>query len=144
MLQSTEELIRIGQMELRFVVDGSASADSMTAFELLIPPQARVPAAHYHREVDELFCVTEGTIVYTVDGERIEMHAGDRRFVPRGAVHHFANEHPSATARAFVVLTPASIGPAYFREVAALLDAGGPPDPARMSEIMLRHGLVAA
>jgi hypothetical protein len=35
------------------------------------------------------------------------------------------------------------LGPGYFREVAALV-AGGAPDPAKMKEVMLRHGLVPA
>ena len=39
------------------------------------------------------------------------------------------------------MLTPASIGPAFFREMASLLSAGGPPDPARIAEIMRKHGL---
>ncbi len=39
------------------------------------------------------------------------------------------------------MLSPALIGPAYFRDMAALL-AGGPPDPARVAEVMRRHGLI--
>ncbi len=49
------------------------------------------------------------------------------------------SEPPSET-----MLTPALIGPAYFREIAALLAAGGPPDPAKVAEVMAGHGLVAA
>ena len=41
------------------------------------------------------------------------------------------------------VLTPGVLGPEYFRELAALI-AAGPPDEAKMREIMLRHGLVPA
>jgi hypothetical protein len=39
------------------------------------------------------------------------------------------------------VLTPA-LGAAYFRELAALLSAGGPPDLAKVKDIMQRYGLV--
>jgi hypothetical protein len=39
-----------------------------------------------------------------------------------------------------VHLTPGVLGPGYFREIAALL-AGGAPDPVKMKEVMLRHGL---
>ena len=56
-------------------------------------------------------------------------------------MHHFANGGAEPT-RTLSVLTPASIGPAYFRELAALLAAGGPPDPARVAEVMRRHGLI--
>ncbi|HJU31313.1 MAG TPA: hypothetical protein VJ740_07660 [Hyphomicrobiaceae bacterium] len=39
------------------------------------------------------------------------------------------------------MLTPGVLGPAYFREIASLLAAGA-PDPAKMKDTMLRHGLV--
>jgi hypothetical protein len=45
--------------------------------------------------------------------------------------------------KALCAITPAAIGPQYFREAAQLIDAagGGPPDRAKMAEIMIRHGL---
>ena len=44
------------------------------------------------------------------------------------------------------LVTPAAIGPQYFREAAEVIKAaaGGPPDKAKMVEIMLRHGLTPA
>jgi hypothetical protein len=64
--------------------------------------------------------------------------------VPRGAVHHFVNAGATPT-RTLAVLTPASIGPAFFREMAPLLvPGGGPPDPTRVAEVMRRHGLIVA
>jgi hypothetical protein len=44
------------------------------------------------------------------------------------------------------VITPAAIGPQYFRESAEVINApaGGPPDRAKMAEIMRRHGLTPA
>jgi hypothetical protein len=43
-------------------------------------------------------------------------------------------------------VTPGILGPDYFREVAAILDAaaGGPPDFAALGEVMRRHGLTSA
>jgi hypothetical protein len=58
-------------------------------------------------------------------------------------VHHHENLH-GETARALVVLTPGSIGRCYFEEVAKVVDVPGPPDAARMAEVMRRHGLVPA
>ena len=66
-----------------------------------------------------------------------------KRLVPRGVVHGFVNA-TSETTRTLAMLTPGLIGPAYFREMAALLAADGPPDPARVGEVMARHGLVVA
>jgi hypothetical protein len=47
---------------------------------------------------------------------------------------------------ALCVITPAALGPQYFREVADASNAGagGPPDRAKMEEIMRRHGLTPA
>jgi hypothetical protein len=40
------------------------------------------------------------------------------------------------------ILTPGVLGPAYFRELAAVVSAAsGPPDPRAIADVMLRHGL---
>ena len=49
----------------------------------------------------------------------------------------------ATAARALVVNTP-DIGAGYFREVAAVVNAGGPPDRARLAAVMQRFGLVPA
>lgn len=53
---------------------------------------------------------------------------------------------PQGTDSALCAITPAAIGPQYFRETAEVINAaaGGPPDRARMAEIMRRHGLTLA
>jgi hypothetical protein len=48
------------------------------------------------------------------------------------------------TARVLVVLNPGSIGRAYFEEIAKAVSGPGKPDPARLTEIMLRYGLIPA
>jgi hypothetical protein len=58
-------------------------------------------------------------------------------------VHRFDNK-TNADAKALCVITPAAIGPEYFRQTFAVLNAGGPPDKAKLLEIMRRHGLTPA
>jgi hypothetical protein len=43
-------------------------------------------------------------------------------------------------------VTPGLLGPEYFREVAAILDAaaGGPPDFLALGAVMRKHGLTPA
>ena len=43
-------------------------------------------------------------------------------------------------------MTPGVLGPDYFNEIAAVLNAaaGGPPDRAAIGEVMRRHGLTPA
>ena len=61
---------------------------------------------------------------------------------PCGVVHAFSNPH-AAVARALVINTP-DIGAQYFREVKAIIDAGGPPDRAKLTATMQKFGLVPA
>jgi oxalate decarboxylase/phosphoglucose isomerase-like protein (cupin superfamily) len=80
-----------------------------------------------------------------VDGRPIEVGPGQALCIPRGAVHRFDNLGIE-DATALMVASPAKIGPDYFREVAAAMAAaaGGPPDHARLADIMRRHGLTPA
>jgi hypothetical protein len=48
---------------------------------------------------------------------------------------------PDSVARALIVLSP-DIGAQYFKDVAALVNAGGPPDKAALVAVMSRYGLL--
>lgn len=139
----TGETIRAGQLDIIFYASEEATRGHADVFEVVVPEGARVPAPHHHVEVDELAYVLEGTLTYTLAGVAHPLRAGESIFVPKGVEHQFANLHPGR-ARFLSVLTPAKIGRAYFREMAAIINAGGPPDMAKIKETMLRHGLVPA
>lgn len=143
MLQREAELIKVGQLELRFLFSGADTGNALTMFEMTVPPGARVPGSHFHIEVDEAVYGIEGELTYTIEGVKHHIRPGDRVFAPRGKVHHFANDGPVA-AKVLSMLTPGSIGPDYFRDIAAVVSAGGPPDPAKIAAVMAKHGLVAA
>jgi len=140
---SNGDVVRIGAMELRFLVDETQGSGDLVMFEFTVPPNARVPTAHYHRTVDEAVYGLEGTLTTTVDGQKHEIRPGGFVLIPRGSVHVHENLH-EGTARAMVVLNPGSIGRRYFEETAQAVNGPGRPDPARMKDIMLRHGLVPA
>jgi quercetin dioxygenase-like cupin family protein len=112
-------------------------------FEFTVPPGARVPVPHSHARYDETIYGVEGVLTFTVDGKALSVGPGESCFIPRGAVHGF-NNLQSVAAKGLAVATPALIGPDFFKEMAALVNAGGPPDLAKMKETMLRHGLVPA
>jgi uncharacterized cupin superfamily protein len=109
-------------------------------FELTVPPGAKVPPAHSHRDNEEVVYVLEGVLRYAVDDDLRDLGPGEHMRTPRGSVHSFSNPHEQ-TARALVVLTP-DIGAQYFRDVAEIASQPGGPDPARMAEVMARYGLV--
>jgi quercetin dioxygenase-like cupin family protein len=137
----SQEVVRIGQIEVRYLVDG-ADKGGLGVFEMKVPPAAAVPPPHSHAHNEECVYVLEGKLRYSVDGETRELCPGDFMSTPRGSVHAFDNPG-AATARVLVMLTP-DIGPGYFREVAAVVSAGGPPDRMKLLDVMRRYGLTPA
>ena len=142
----SDETIRLGPLGLRFLITGENSNGSVAAFELHVPAAQRLMApAHSHDHYEETIYGIEGVLTWTVDGEQMDVAAGQALCIPRGAIHRFDN-NGSQDVKALCVITPAAIGPQYFREAAEVIDAaaGGPPDRAKMAEIMRRHGLTPA
>jgi quercetin dioxygenase-like cupin family protein len=142
----SEETIRIGPLAIRFLVTGTDSNGSVAVFEMTVPAGETLAAPpHSHDAYEETIYGTAGTFTWTVDGDMIEVGPGQALCIPRGAVHRFAN-HGSEATTALVVISPAAIGPEFFRESAAVINAaaGGPPDRAQLLAIMRRHGLTPA
>lgn len=142
MTTNTREEIRVGELAIRFLLEGEQSGGAMAVFEFDVPAGSRVAAAHSHDGFEETIYGLEGSLVWTVEGEAQEVGRGEALCIRRGAVHQFANSG-DLDARALAIVTPGILGPDYFREVAAVLDAaaGGPPDPAAIGAVMRRHGL---
>jgi quercetin dioxygenase-like cupin family protein len=138
---SAQEPIKVGQMDIRYLVDGSTGG-SLGIFELVVPPKSNVPPPHSHTRNEECVYVLEGVLRYSVDDVTRDLRPGDWMVTPRGSVHQFSNPH-NEPARALVILTP-DIGAQYFRDVAAVVNVGGPPDRARLVGVMSRYGLVPA
>jgi len=141
-----DEMIGFGPLTVRFLLTGEQSTGSIAAFEVTVAAGQRLPApAHSHDHYEETIYGLAGILTWTVDGRPIAVGPGQALCIPRGAVHRFDNLG-SEEAKALCVITPAAIGPQYFREAFALLQsaAGGPPDRTKMAEIMRRHGLTPA
>ena len=145
MTTSTREEIRIGQLAIRFLVEGPESGGSVAIFEFAVPAGAKVPVAHSHDAYEETIYGLEGVLTMTVDGAATEVGPGDALLIPRGVVHRFDNLH-DADARALAIVSPGILGPDYFRDIAEVVDAaaGGPPDLAAIGVAMKRHGLTPA
>jgi quercetin dioxygenase-like cupin family protein len=135
------EVIRVGQMEIRYVQEARDGCH-VGCFELRVPPGSNVPPPHSHPDSEELIYVLEGTLRYSVGAETRDLKRGEAMATPRGVPHGFSNPHGVA-ARALVINTP-DIGPQYFREVASITNAGGPPDRVKLLATMRRFGLMPA
>jgi len=141
-----DETIRVGVVHIRFLVTGAESNGSVAMLELTIPAGARFPALpHSHQAYEETLYGPEGISTWTIGGASIELAPGQALCFPRGAVHGFAN-YGAVDARVLTIVSPAEIGPAFFRQMAEVIDAaqGSPPDRAKLAEIMRRYGLTPA
>jgi len=139
-----DETIGDGGLAVRFLLTGQQSNGSIAAFELTVPGSQRLLApAHSHDHYEETMYGIEGTLTLTVDGQKHDVGPGQALCIPRGAVHRFDN-NTTETAKVLCVVSPAAIGPEYFREAFAIFSAGGPPDRARIIDLMRRFGLTPA
>ncbi|MEN3145770.1 cupin domain-containing protein [Neorhizobium sp. IRAMC:178] len=137
------DAIKIGGLTLEFLHSKDDTVGSLDLFRMTVQPKAKMPAPHYHESRDEAVYGLAGTLVLRIDGTDHAIGPGGSVFIARGVVHSFRN-HGDEPAVVLSVLTPGVLGPAYFRELAELMAAGGPPHPATVKEIMTRYGLVPA
>ena len=145
MASSSTPTIRVGAVSIDFLVDADDSGGSVTVFECMVPAEAKVPVPHSHDGFEETIYGLEGVCTWTIDGEAVELGPGEALCIRRGQVHGFENRG-SVDAKFLAVATPGVFGPAFFQDVAEVLEAaaGGPPDLAAIGEVMRRHGLTPA
>ena len=137
------ETIKIGQTTIDFLLESADTNGSVAMFEFGVPAGAKVPLPHYHEHYDETIYGIEGVITFTVEGKPIDIAPGESYFIPRGAVHGFNNLR-AENAKALAVITPALLGPNFFKECSEIVNAGGPPDIEKLRTVMNKHGLVPA
>lgn len=146
-INPSDETIHLGFVTVRFLLTSADSSGSVAAFEVTIAGGQRLQApAHSHSHYEETIYGVGGVLTWTVDGKVIDLAPGQMLCIPRGAVHRFDN-NTASEAKVLCLITPAALGPEYFREVAAVAATatpGAPPDKAKLVEIMLRHGLIPA
>jgi quercetin dioxygenase-like cupin family protein len=138
-----KETIKAGQIIIDFLLEAADTNGSAAMFEFTVPAGAKVPIPHYHENFDETIYGLTGIMTFTVDGKPTDIAPGETCFIPRGAVHGFDNLK-QADAKALAVITPALLGPIFFKEVAEIVNAGGPPDLEKLKLAMAKYGLIPA
>ena len=147
-INASEEIITLGGLSVRFLLTGTDTDGSASIFEFTVPAGQKIPApAHKNDAYEEVLYGIEGVLTWTIDGKTYEVGPGQAVCIPRGAVHRFDN-FGSKDAKQLAVITPAIMGPRYFRETReVLMDAAKnktPPDAARMVDIFRRNGMTIA
>jgi quercetin dioxygenase-like cupin family protein len=145
-VNASEETIKIGPLGIRFLLTGADSSGGVSVFEVLVPVGQKLAApAHKNNAYEEILYGIEGVLTWTVEGTPIEVGPGQALCIPRGAVHRFDNLG-NEDVKQLAVISPAIMGPAYFREAAEVIAAagGGPLDRAKMVNVFRRHGMTLA
>ena len=145
-INPSEETIKIGPLSIRFLITGEDSHGSASVFEFRVPVGEKLAApAHKNDAYEEIVYGIEGVLTWTVDGTPVEVGPGQALCIPRGAVHRFENLS-GKDVKQLAVLSPAIMGPAYFREAAEVISAaaGDPPDREKMMDLFRRHGMTLA
>jgi quercetin dioxygenase-like cupin family protein len=145
MTPASTEPIQVGALGVRFLVEAADSNGSASVFECFVPADSKMPAPHSHDAFEETIYGLEGTTTWTVDGRTLDIQPGEAFCVPRGAVHGFEN-HGTEDAKFLAISSPGVMTLDYFREIHEVLASapGGPPDMAKVAEVMRRHGLTPA
>ena len=76
MMSTDETVIEIGQLKIRYLVDGVASGAASGMFELTVPPGARVPPPHSHGGNEEIIYCLEGALRCSIGDEVRDIKAG--------------------------------------------------------------------
>jgi len=145
-INPSDETIQAGPVTIRFLLTGEDSGGSIAVFEFMVPAGKRLLApAHSHDHYEETVYGLDGVITFTVDGVPIDIGAGQALCIPRGAVHRFDNDG-NVDAKGLCAVTPALLGPQFFREAAAIYAeaVSGPPDRAKLMDLMRRNGITPA
>jgi len=138
-----KETIKAGQITIDFLMEACDTNGSTAVFEFTVPAGSKVPVPHYHEHFDETIYGLAGIMTFTVDGKAIDIAPGETCFIPRGAVHGFDNLKQE-DAKALAMITLGLLGPIYFKEIAEIINAGGPPDMQKLKLVMAKDGLIPA
>jgi mannose-6-phosphate isomerase-like protein (cupin superfamily) len=151
-------VVEMAGQTIRCRVIGEQTGGAMAVLEATLGPGLLCAPPHMHRREDEVLVVLEGEITVQVGERVIEATPGQFVFKPRGVRHAFWNPG-TTTARYLEFISPAGFEE-YFKELAPLFPADGPPDVpqavelawkyevdfdlSRVPEILEQHGVKAA
>ncbi len=80
-----------GSMDIRVCVRSSMTNGLYSSVECAVAPKTMGPSPHYHKELDELMYVLDGTASVLVGSEVVQIAAGGWHLRPRGITHTFWN-----------------------------------------------------
>lgn len=116
------------------VESSSAAGASLTEWDAL---PGFDTGLHVHERLEETWYVLGGELEFRVGDETFVAEGGSTVFVPPHVPHAFANRSDS-NARFLMAMSPPGHD-CYFDELAEILAADGPPDPAAIADLRRRY-----
>jgi quercetin dioxygenase-like cupin family protein len=135
-----KEPIQIGEMTITFLATREDTNNAVEMYELTLSPTGRETVPHIHRDEDLEVLGMNGVATWTVDGKAVDLHAGERLTIPKGIPHSLTNLR-EVPARMICMLTPGTMGPEFFREIAQHVGEKE-LDLFAITEVMSRYGIV--
>jgi mannose-6-phosphate isomerase-like protein (cupin superfamily) len=127
----------LGSMQLCFKADEEEAGGRYALSVATAGADDPGTSPHVHREHDDLFFVTEGTLAFDIAGETYEAPTGSFVAIPRGLSHRWWN--PRSEPATFLNFHVPGYGfEAFVRQLAGLSAEGG-ATPAAMTELGARY-----
>ena len=102
------------------------------------------PPPHRHLRQDEGFYVLEGQFTFHVDGQTIQVSAGQFAYIPKGSTHTFENTG-SGAGRMLVIVAPAGDFERFVEEAGEHVTTTTPPaPPSGLPDATMIHRLLVA
>lgn len=122
------------------LADGAMTGGSVSFGEARLPPGTSGPSFHVHTREDEAAYVIRGTMTFRVGDDRFEAGPGTLVWLPRTLPHTFANLSDEP-AWDFGTISPAGLEGMFAERAEYFTSITGPPDEARLDEILQRWGV---
>jgi mannose-6-phosphate isomerase-like protein (cupin superfamily) len=128
----------LGSIGVRFMIDGSETAERFSLVEHPMTARALAAPLHLHTREDEYSYVLEGRMGALLGDDVVEAGPGDLVHKPRNQWHTFWNAGDEP-CRILEIIAPAGFE-SFFRELDGMGGALA-ADPAALAELNARYGL---
>lgn len=136
------EIIQVGQIGIRFLLEAADTNGAVAMFEFSVPVGGKVRCRITTRISTKPSTAWRAWSRSSWRANPWRLVPGESCFIRRGEVHGF-NNRTQSNVKGLAIITPALLGSDFFKEAAAVVNAGGPPDPEKLKVVLAKHGLVA-
>lgn len=124
-------------MTLTFKVTSELSNDQLGVYEVVLTPKAIGAKLHYHRFMDEVFIVNQGTLTLQLKDSEHQIGPGTIAYAPRFTPHGFRND-TDEEVRLTLLFNPSQKREGFFRGLRETI-ATKPIDPEKYLKLYNKY-----